>query len=312
MTTHKVHRIRQHEVCALETADLTAADRRLARQLPLLELREVGPITILNPHSGVGTIRLSCATIHVRPRVDSVDWAPCVGPMLELTEVIPTAAGALHATGTTATDIWEVIAATFVRQVDALVAGGLLRRYSDATAELVAVRGRILSRETRWPERAPAVMCRYNQLTADVAENRFVLAALFQCAHLPIQRKTKGLARRLIGCFPSRIEPAASIAHHRTDRLNARYGRTLRTAEFILSTTQLGDRFGAQVTVSHLFDFDSLWEQTVLALLRAEYGTRRVRAHPASWLPGSPSNRVRAIKLEPDSVLLDRASLAPA
>ncbi|MEZ5204396.1 MAG: hypothetical protein R2701_08460 [Acidimicrobiales bacterium] len=70
-------------------------------------------------------------------------------------------------------------AAFFARTVDQLTARGLIRSYRPESARLTALRGRIdFPTQLRQPGLPSPIACRFDEYTADVAENRYLLAAV--------------------------------------------------------------------------------------------------------------------------------------
>jgi len=107
-----------------------------------------------------------------------------------------------------AEDLLPAIADVFARAARRALNSGLLYGYRTVEDDLVMVRGRIRSDEMRrrhWV--GPAVPCEYDDFTADILENRLLLAAVKHLLRLPgvmssTRRALRDIAAELVDVTP--------------------------------------------------------------------------------------------------------------
>lgn len=171
-------------------------------------------------------------------------------------------------------DLLAAFAAFFARSVDRATNRGLLRSYRDARERLMALRGRIDFREQiRRPAVPIPIACAYEDYTADVNENRFVLGGIERLLRaLRLDPGTRSLLIRL----RARFEDVLPVLPSRDqldgisfDRLNAHYRPALQLVSFISQNLSLHDRAGTQDASTFLIDMAKLYEDWVTRKLRA-------------------------------------------
>lgn len=187
--------------------------------------------------------------------------------------------------GTTG-DLLPSVVAFFARTVETTLARGVLRSYRNHHERLVALRGRIdIAAQVARGGIAVPVACHYDDYTPDVAENRYLRAAVRLALRVPqvAAEDRRRLLRHLVA-----LEDVADAAVRADDldrvtitRLNAYYEPALRLARLLLENLTLVDQRGAVAASSFLVDMNKLFERFVTARLRrALRGRLEVRAEP--------------------------------
>lgn len=245
----------------------------------------------------VGSIVVPGATVLIRPKValenlfvmlevGEPDWRPH------------------DFTWDTAGGLLPAFAAFFARSVERMIGPGLLYAYREEHDLLPALRGRFdVAAQFRRQGVAVPIPCRYEEFTADVAENRVLRAALRRLAVTPgvpplVHRRLLHLLARLDGVADVYVDPDLVDRLHFT-RLNERYRPALRLAQLVLRNVTLADRAGARAASSFLIDMNALFQDFVTARLqRLLRGRLEVLAEPKGYRLGE-GNRV---VLRPDLV----------
>lgn len=250
---------------------LDQADLAVLAALPY-ERVQVSPTTMgwftIRATSWVGALVLPSVTIRIRPKVD--DLTNFLG-MLAAGSGLPNWSAA--AVGYAEDDLVEGIAELTLRTIDEATRRGLLHGYKTCQDRLPVLRGRLqvsvlASRPWDvWP--AP---CEYDEFTADIAENRVLLA----CVRL-IRRWAAGpAARRLAGEIMSRLgevsEPEAPLVEAdliQESPLNEHYRPALAFARIILEGHGVSHNTGAAAGHAFLLDMNKLYERWIGAELQA-------------------------------------------
>ncbi len=198
-------------------------------------------------------------------------------------------------------DLLPAVLAFFARTVETTLARGLLHAYREQREPLVALRGRIdlVAQFNRSGVQTP-VDCRYDDFTADNAENRYLRAAVRRALRVP--RGSAPDRRRLMQQLVA-LEDVADVVVLPEDldriaftRLNAHYEPALRLGRLILENLTLVDQRGATTASSFLLDMNKLFERFVTERLRrALRGRLDVHAQPTEHL----SER-RQVPMNPD------------
>jgi hypothetical protein len=142
----------------------------------------------------------------------------------------------------TSADLLPSVIAFFARTVETTLARGVLRSYREHRERLVALRGRIdLSAQFSRTGVAVPVACRYDNYTADIAENRYLRAAVRRALRVPLvpAQDRRRLMQQLIA-----LDDVADVADAADDldritvtRLNAHYEPALRLPGCCLRTS---------------------------------------------------------------------------
>lgn len=201
------------------------------------------------------------------------------------------------------------VIAFFTRTVETTLARGLLHAYREQLEPLVALRGRLAlaAQFTRSGVQTP-VACRYDDFTADNAENRYLKAAVRRALRVPqaSAQDRRRLMQQLVA-----LEDVADVAVQPSDldrialtRLNAHYEPALRLAHLILENLTLVDQRGGTTASSFLLDMNRLFERFVTERLRrALRGRLDVLAEPSEHL-----GERRQVAMKPDLVFRRRGT----
>lgn len=201
----------------------------------------------------------------------------------------------------TRSDLLPAIVSFFARTVETTLARGVLRSYRQHAEPLDALRGRIdVAELVKVPGRVAPVPCRFDEFTVDIAENRYLRAAVrrsLKVAPVPPEDRRR-LLRQLV-----ELEDVADVPTLPDDldrivltRLNQHYEPGLRLARLLLENLTLADQTGTTSASSFLVDMNKLYERFVTERLRrALRGRLEVRAEPPVHL-----DRGRRVLMKPD------------
>lgn len=176
-------------------------------------------------------------------------------------------------------ELLPAFAAFFARTVDQVTARGLIRSYRPESDRLMALRGRIdFPTQLRQPSLPSPIACRFDEYTADVAENRYLLAAVERLLRLKgIDAKT----RSLLYHSRSRFEDVAPVlpTSDQLDaipytRLNEHYRPAMRLCRLIVENLTLTDHVGTTAAGSFLLNMNDLFEDWVTRQLRSALRNR--------------------------------------
>jgi len=201
----------------------------------------------------------------------------------------------------TGADLLPSVVAFFARTVETTLARGVLRSYREHEERLVSLRGRIdIKTQIARTGVAIPVACRYDDYTADIAENRYlktaVRLALRVAQVLPEDR------RRLMQHLVT-LEEVEDVASQPDDidrigitRLDVHYEPALRLARLLLANLTLVDQKGGTTASSFLVDMNLLFERFVTRRLRRAL---RGRLEVAEQLSGYLAEG-RRVSIRPD------------
>lgn len=167
----------------------------------------------------------------------------------------------------TARDLPEALAEAFGRIATKALEQGLLHGYREVEDTLPVMRGRVRVGDqiTRRYGRNLPLEVRYDEFSADIAENQLLLAATVQLLRMSV---TSGARRRLQRLrlqladvtLPGR---GTELPTWRPSRLNRRYQPALRLAEVILAGNSFEHRHGDLHVSGFLFDMWRIYEDFV-------------------------------------------------
>lgn len=184
-------------------------------------------------------------------------------------------------------ELLPVFAAFFARTVDQLTSRGLFRSYRPESDRLPALRGRIdFAEQLRVPALPSPIACRFDEFTADVVENRYLLGAIDRLLRtVGIDPRTRSVLQHARG----RFEAVASVLPtvHQLDgitftRLTEHYRPALRLTRFVVENLSLADQIGAADASSFLLDMNRVFEDFVTRRLRSALAGRLVVLDQAS------------------------------
>jgi 5-methylcytosine-specific restriction enzyme subunit McrC len=216
----------------------------------------------------VGTVVTTGVEVLIRPKI------PLHNLFLLLDADVPADAWMVETFGLgTDPDLLPAIAAFFARAATRALAKGPRRDYLRADERLVTLRGRIdLAAQLRTPGLASPIACSYDDYTADIIENRALVAALGRLLHLPgvtptTRRNLTRVALALAEVSAIAVSPEA-VDRIVITRLNRHYAPALRLASVILRNTSLQDRVGSAPASSFLLSTPLLFQRWVTGRLR--------------------------------------------
>jgi 5-methylcytosine-specific restriction enzyme subunit McrC len=163
---------------------------------------------------------------------------------------------------------------------------GLLQGYREVEETSYVLRGRL--RETdqlrRHQGRAIPMELRHDDFTADIPENRVLLAAIGRMLMVP---RVDPVSQRHLAALRQRLAEVAgpvrgpTLPDWRPNRLNARYHTALRLAEIVWEATSPEHAAGALTATGFLFDLPTLFERFVSVALAESLPTHAAGyAHP--------------------------------
>ncbi|AEG43906.1 5-methylcytosine-specific restriction enzyme subunit McrC [Isoptericola variabilis J7] len=249
---------------------LTGADLRVLQTVPrerLLATPTMEPgLFTLRASSWVGTVELDTVRVRVVPKVD--DLRNVLG-------MFASAAGladwSVRASDYADADVVEGIAELVLRTIDQATRRGLVHGYRSRMERLPVLRGRLLVAELAarpwdpWP--AP---CAYDDFTADVAENRVLLAAVKAIRGWPLPPEVRRLSADLMSRFEEvsdASDPWTEAESIRESPLNEHYMPALRLAAIVLEGAGVAHGAGDREAVSFLVDMNKLYERWIGAEL---------------------------------------------
>jgi 5-methylcytosine-specific restriction enzyme subunit McrC len=198
------------------------------------------------------------------------------------------------------------MAAVFARAVEDATARGVYRSYRHTEERLQSPRGRIdLAAQLRRPAVPAPMACRFDEFTADVQINRFVVAALERLRRVPgLPVRLRADLTRLANRFDEveRVPMAPeSVEHWRPGRLDRHYELSVRLSELVLRNLSLADRHGKSRGATFLVDMPDLFQTFVTQrLTRALRGRLTVRPEPSIPLGRTIAGSRRKLVLLPD------------
>ena len=166
----------------------------------------------------------------------------------------------------------------FARAAETTVARGLFHHYRREEDDLLALRGRIdFARQFRRGGLLVPMACTWDDFTADVDENRCLLAGIRRSLAVPgVPAEDRRRLRRVMAALDSVAEPTSAAALGRLNdleangftRLNEHYRPALRLARLLLANLTLADQHGDIAASAFMVDMNQLFERFVTARLQ--------------------------------------------
>ena len=200
-------------------------------------------------------------------------------------------------------DLLPALISFFARTAETTLARGHYHSYRHEEEDLLALRGRLdFQRQFRRGGLMVPMACSYDDFTADVAENRYLKAAMQRAIRVagvpPIDRGR--LMRLLVALEDVTDAPvhADDIERITFTRLNDHYLPAMRLARLILAHLTLQDHHGDTTASAFMLDMNNLFERFVTERLRAELSGRlEVEGQARSSLDTD-----RRVRIQPDLV----------
>jgi 5-methylcytosine-specific restriction enzyme subunit McrC len=253
----------------LSLAEASALARQAGAALDV-DIDRQGRICV-RPKGFVGRLRTDDFDIHISPKV------PVETVLALLAEAFDLAQFGQHVKYGEHASVEDFIVRALVADVETLLRRGLHRVYREHDADLSAMRGRVLVRQTtdHFLNARPMVACRFDEFTADCVENRVLLAALDRVAMSAcIQTRHRLAARQVSAVFAEvgtdaivdiDIDAVASLGR---DVRTRHYRQALGLAELVLRSMGFHERHGAWRSSGFLVDMAKLFERLLTARLR--------------------------------------------
>lgn len=246
---------------ALNSSDLAMLQGIPAERLWPIPTTQTGMFTF-RASSWVGVVQLDSVRVRIMPKVDELrNVLMMFGAAAGITEWSPRAAN--FAEG----DLVEGVAELLLRTIDQATRRGLLHGYRTQEERLPVLRGRLLIAELAsrpwepWP--AP---CRYDEFTADVPENRVLLAAVDVVRRWTVTPQVRRLAAELTARFEEVAPPEDPLLEADLvleSPLNAHYQPALALAGLVLEGFGVTHAAGSATAVSFLVDMNVLFERWI-------------------------------------------------
>jgi 5-methylcytosine-specific restriction enzyme subunit McrC len=259
----------------------------------------------LTPDQRIGLVCLPTVIIEIRPKV----------PMSSVLFLVSYACDAGswfdHQPEFSANlDLVEMIAIMLAKMVQQATRRGLLNGYQCEDEPLQGPRGRILFDEQvrRRLGHSPPIEVRHDVFTADVLENRLLLAALVTMSRIPLRsqvaRRELARAQRLFGSVKRLQFLRSAVPDVVFTRLNRHYQPSISLAAFILRSASLELGSGATQGSAFLIDMNTVFERFVRTALREALGVDAISFPERP--PQATLDVGGVVPLRPDLCLLDR------
>ncbi|MCY3892394.1 MAG: hypothetical protein OXF65_03750 [Acidimicrobiaceae bacterium] len=232
-----------------------------------------GGIYQLTPRHFVGSFTVAGLSVIVRPKIKLEN-------LFLLLEVgLPPAAWREEATDyAKSADLLPSLVSFFARTAETTVARGLFHHYRREEDDLVALRGRIdFVRQFRRGGVLVPMACVWDDFTADVDENRCLLAGIRRALMVPgVPAEDRRRLRRVTAALDGVAELAPISALNRLEqiesrgftRMNEHYRPGLRLARLLLANLALRDQHGDTAASAFMVDMNQLFEDFVTARLQ--------------------------------------------
>ncbi len=280
---------------------LTQADLALLQTLPPERLQVV-PTTqsgwfTFRASSYVGTVDLDSVRVRINPKVDDLR-----NVLMMFASAAGIADWSLRTSDYASDDLVEGIAELVLRTIDQATRRGLIHGYQTREERLPTLRGRILVGDLatrpwdQWP-----VPCRYGDFTADVPENRVLLATVVAVRRWALAPSIRRLATELEGRFIEVAPTEAALLEAeliRMSPLNEHYQPALALARTVLEGSGVTHSDGSLDAVAFLIDMNRLFE----AWIGAELSVRLWPAVQVSEQEGMPLSKGPTVRMNPDLV----------
>ena len=170
-------------------------------------------------------------------------------------------------------NLLSAVVSFFARTVESALARGLFHSYLERNEDLKTIRGRIdFGRQLARAGLPLPVACRYVEFTADVAENRYLKAAIrrsLRVAGAQIADRRR-LMNHLVAMEEVSDAPVRGDALDRITftRLNEHYRPALQLARLLLDNLTLVDQVGGTSAACFMVDMNDLFERFITERLR--------------------------------------------
>ncbi|MXY74651.1 MAG: hypothetical protein F4Y83_07010, partial [Acidimicrobiia bacterium] len=211
----------------------------------------------------VGTLVSEDLRIHIQPKIRLENLFLLLG--VGLREQDWKKAAALY---DLKQDLLPAVISFFTRSVDLTLRRGIYRSYRIERERLPTIRGRLdIPRQLTRAGVVYPIDCRFDEYTADVAENRYLMTAALKALGVSgVLSTDRRRLHRILGILeevstvPVRPELLDRMSFN---RLNAHYEPSLRLARLLLENLTLRDDPGETQALSFMVDMNFLFERYV-------------------------------------------------
>jgi 5-methylcytosine-specific restriction enzyme subunit McrC len=255
-------------------------------------------VVTIGATSWVGALAVPGLVVRVSPKTSVANFFAMLGAGLP-----PDAFDREMAAWSDTDELIDGVAHFAVRLVDSATMRGLVHGYVGREERLRTIRGRLMVEEfARRPWGAAEPGCRYDDFTADIAENQLFRCALLTMLSWPqLAPRVRRDALRVLGRFEG-VSDTTAMQHLvpvPVTRLNEHYTDAMRLSRLVLQAMSLSHEAGEQQAHSLMVDMDDLFRRWVLQELDHRLAPDlRVDAEQDIYLDES-----REVSMEPDLVI---------
>lgn len=252
----------------------------------------------------IGVVSLPHVVVEVRPKVPMASVLFLISYACNLISWFTQQPRFDHDSGMT-----EILALMFARSVEHTTRRGLLNGYSTRDETLIAPRGRLDFEEQFRRQKGAAlpVAVRHDVFTADVVENRVLLAALDVLRRMPLRsplaRRELIRAEHLFGAVTLQRFRQGEIPSIVFTRLNEHYRPALSLATVVLRSATLEFAAGNAHGVAFLVDMNRAFEAFIRTAL--QYFLRLMGRRLADRAPMLALDEAGRVPLRPDLCVLE-------
>jgi 5-methylcytosine-specific restriction enzyme subunit McrC len=255
-------------------------------------------VVTIGATSWVGALAVPGLVVRVMPKVSVTNFFAMLSA-----GVSPESFEHEQVTWSDTDELIDGVAHFAIRLIDRATMRGLVHGYVARDERMKTIRGRLLVEEfARRPWSAAAPQCRYDDFTADIAENqlfRCTLQAMLAWPQLAPEVRREAL--RLLGRFDGVADTPAT--RHQVPvpvtRLNEHYSDAMRLSRLVLQAMSLSHEAGDQQANSLMVDMDDLFRRWILQELDLRLAPElRIESDEDVWL-----DEGRAVTMAPDLVV---------
>ena len=255
-------------------------------------------VVTIGATSWVGALAVPGLVVRVMPKVSVTNFFAMLGA-----GVSPDAFDHEHVTWSDTDELIDGVAYFAIRLIDSATMRGLVHGYVAREERMRTIRGRLLVEEfARRPWSAAEPQCRFDDFTADIAENqlfRCTLQAMLSWPQLAPHVRREAL--RVLGRFDGVADTPATkhAAPLPVTRLNEHYEDAMRLSRLVLQAMSLSHEAGDQQANSLMVDMDDLFQRWIAQELDLRLAPEmRIERDEDVWL-----DEGRAVTMVPDLVV---------
>lgn len=194
------------------------------------------------------------------------------------------ASGAMTDLGWQRENLLEILIGLFVRKLAGVVHQGMPRLYVGCEEDLPALRGRLdVTRQfTALAVDPQKLACRYDSLSADIALNQIMKAAISRLAVVSRSSENQRRLRELALTYTNISSvPVGALRWHDLvlDRTNSRWRELINLARLLLGNRFQTTSGGEAPGFSLLFEMNTLFEEYIARMLKRALSGSELRVH---------------------------------